>query len=144
MRLALDWRDEVVGRPRRLLVTSRTWSWVGPPPKVAMAFYREAPEDERAERLYCSSAAWADGTFQRVPLTGFGGGCSATGYFGRGGAHGNRGARGRPRRRRMGATQEAVGKRLSWILCRLSESKSLRVGGLVDTGWGLQPRIRRS
>ena len=32
-------RDEVVGGPRRLLVTSRTSSWVVPPPKVV--FYRD-------------------------------------------------------------------------------------------------------
>ena len=31
-------RNEVVGGPRRLLVTSRTSSWVVPPPKVV--FYR--------------------------------------------------------------------------------------------------------
>ena len=33
-------RDEVVGELRRLLVTSRTSSWVVPPPKVV--FYKEA------------------------------------------------------------------------------------------------------
>ena len=33
---------------------------------------------------------------------------------------------------------EAFGKRLVLVLCGLSMSKRLRVGGLVDEGWGLQ------
>ena len=51
----------------------------------------------------------------------------------------NQGACGQPRRHRMDARRGALGKRLALVLCRLSESKSLRVGGLVDGGWGLQP-----
>ena len=47
-------RNEVVRGLRRLLVTSRTSSWVVPPPKVV--FYKDAPECLRSERLYCSSA----------------------------------------------------------------------------------------
>ena len=56
-----------------MLATSRTSSWVVPPPKVA--FYREAPEAERSERLQCASAEWAVGTStsRRGPSTGFGG-----------------------------------------------------------------------
>ena len=56
-------RDEVVGGSRRLLVISRTSSWVVPPPKVV--FYKEAPGVKRSERLYCSSAERAVGTSQR-------------------------------------------------------------------------------
>ena len=56
-------RDEVVGGVRRLLVTSRTSSWVVPPPKVI--FYKEAPGVNRPERLYCSSTERAVGTSQR-------------------------------------------------------------------------------
>ena len=130
-------RDGVVGRPQWLLVTSRTSSWVLPPPKVV--FFREAPEAERAERLYCSSTAWADGTSQRRFSTRFSGGCGATGRFSHGRARGDQGARGRPRRRRMGAMWEALGKHIARVLCRISKSKSLRVGGLVDGGQGLQP-----
>ena len=105
-------RDEVAGRPRRLLVTSRTSAWVVPPPKVV--FYREAPEAERSKKLQCACAEWAAGTSQRVPSTGFGGGCGATRCFGRGWARVNRRARGLPRRRRMGAKWEALGKRLAY------------------------------
>ena len=56
-------RNEVVGGLRRLLVTSRTSSWVVPPPKVV--FYKDAPECLRSERLYCSSAEGSLGTSQR-------------------------------------------------------------------------------
>ena len=41
-------RDEVVGRLRRLLATSRTSSWVVPPPKVVFYRPRGAPEAERS------------------------------------------------------------------------------------------------
>ena len=82
-----------------------------PPPKEV--FYREAPEAERSETLQCASAEWDVGTSQRVPSTGFGGGCGATGCFGRGWARGNREARGLPRRRRMGTKWEAARKRLA-------------------------------
>ena len=94
-------RNEVVGGLRRLLVTSRTSSWVVPPPKVV--FYRDA-----------SSAYARKGCIARAPRvlsdrpsaetsTGFGGGFCATGCFGRGWAQGGQGARGLPRRRRLGA-----------------------------------------
>ena len=46
-----------------MLVTSRTSSWVVPPPKVV--FYKDAPECLRSERLYFSSAEGSLGTSQR-------------------------------------------------------------------------------
>ena len=56
-------RNEVAGGLWRLLVTSRTSSWVVPPLKVV--FFRDAPGAKLSERLYCSSADWVIGTSQR-------------------------------------------------------------------------------
>ena len=128
----------------RLLVTSRTPSWVVPPANVV--FFRDAPGAERSERLYCSSAAWAIGTSQR-------------GVFNR--------VRRRIRRRIRRDRLRMLRSRLGAWRSRSSrpttppqeernvgggpnapgvsksadtpESWGLRVGGPLGKGWGLQP-----
>ena len=56
---------------------------------------------------------------------------------------GVQGARGQPRRRRWAQCGSRTSRNLELVFRlasrRVSESKSLPVGGLVDNGWGLQP-----
>ena len=131
-------RNEVVGGLRGLLVTSRTSSWVVPPPKVV--FYTDA-----------SSAYARKGCTARAPRvlsdrpsvetsTGFGGGFRATGCFVRGWAQGGQGARGLPRRRRLGARWEAFGKRLALVLGRYTQELEPTSGWSSGERMGLAAR----
>ena len=113
-----------------MLVTSRTSSWVVQPPNLV--FYKDALKYAPKGRI-----ARAQRVLSRRPSaessTGFGGGFDATGWFVCVRAHRNRGARGLPRRRGW-----AQSGRQSHV-----QDKSLRVGGFVDEGWGLQPERKQ-
>ena len=130
----------MVGGLRRLLVTSRTSSWVVPPPKAV--FFRGAPGVKRSGRLHCSSAERAVGTSQRK--------VSNVNRVRR------RIRRDRLLRSRVGAWQSRSlrsttppqdGRKVGGVPKALSvststdtpKSRSLRVGGPVGKGWGLQP-----
>ena len=125
-----------------MLVTSRTSSWVVPPPKVV--FYKDAPECLRSERLYCSSTEGSLGTSQRGVVNRVRRGIPRDRLRmlrSRSGAWKSRSSRSTTRTpsqdgRKVGGGPKALSVSTS---TDTPKSWSLRVGGPVGKGWGLQP-----
>ena len=111
-----------------------------PPPKVV--FYKDAPSAHAHAREGC--IARAPRVLSDRPSgetsAGFGGGFRATGCFGRGWAQGGQGARGLPRRRRLGARWEALGKCLGLILGRDTQELESTSGWSSGERMGLAAR----
>ena len=121
-----------------MLVTSRTSSWVVPPPKVV--FYRDVPGAYAAKGCTARARSVLSDLPSVESSTGFGGGFRATGCFVRDLARDDRGARGQPRRRRRGAMWEALGKRLALVLGRYTQELEPASGWSSGERMGLAAR----
>ena len=126
--------NEVVGGLRRLLVTSRTSSWVVPPPKVV--FFSDAPGADAPNGCIARARS---GHSERPSEPSFPEDLArqaASFAFGRMEIGGLAVYHAAADGRKAGGSRKAPSVS-TWPTI---PDKSLQVGGLVDTGWGLQPR----